>query len=388
MINPDMKELIFSFLIADVTITLFMILLSLHNRKKYRGLDAWVAAFILQNLAVILIVIRGLVPDWISIVLSNAMIVAGLIAGLKGMASFTGVRLNQSVNYLILILFTCIEIWFTLINLSLAARTLNLAIAMVIISGQYIWLVFFKTRGIMRQLTAGIGAVYIGYAVVNLVRIINFLAGNSDSNDYFNASFFEKAVFVAYQVLFIFLAYSLALMYNQGLHVELASQEEKFAKAFNSSPYAILITRHSDGTILEINRGFTAVTGYSYEEAIGRTTHQLNLWMSDEDRKEFIGEVALGAVVEMQKHFRIKSGEIITGLISAEPIVVNGEKLILASINDISLQLENESLLQEKIADLERFNKSMTGRELRMIELKNEVNDLCSRLGLEKRYLN
>jgi K+-sensing histidine kinase KdpD len=36
--------------------------------------------------------------------------------------------------------------------------------------------------------------------------------------------------------------------------------------------------------------------------------------------------------------------------------------------------------------ELLRLNNAMTGRELRMVELKKEINDLCERLGQQKRY--
>lgn len=38
-------------------------------------------------------------------------------------------------------------------------------------------------------------------------------------------------------------------------------------------------------------------------------------------------------------------------------------------------------------AELKRFNDLVVGRELRMVELKAEVNELCSQLGLDPRYL-
>ncbi len=342
MINPDMRAIVFSFLIADVAITLFMILIAVQNHKRFRGINSWVAAFVLQNLAVIQIVLRGSIPDWSSLVLSNAMVVAGLWAGLKGMCSFTGVKLNQIPNYFIFILYVCIQVWFSLVNPDLPARNLNLAVVMLLFAGQYIWLIFFKADSNIRTLASGVGIVYIGYAVVNLFRIVHFFAADSTTNDYFQADIFEKIIFIAYQALFIFLAYSLALMYNRSLLFEIATQEEKFAKAFNSSPYAFLITRYSDGTILEVNRGFTVMTGYTYDEAIGRTTSQLHLWLSDSDRKEFINEMADGKFYEKQKQFRTKSGRIITGIMSAELIVVNNEKLIISSINDISPLIENE----------------------------------------------
>jgi PAS domain S-box-containing protein len=42
--------------------------------------------------------------------------------------------------------------------------------------------------------------------------------------------------------------------------------------------------------------------------------------------------------------------------------------------------------LQEKLAELERMNKLMVGRENRMIELKRELNELCRQLNLPPRY--
>ena len=342
MINPDMKAIVFSFLIADMAITLFMILIAVQNYKRFRGIKSWVAAFVLQNLGIIFIELRGIVPDWSSFVLSNTMLVAGFLAGLYGMCRFLNVKYNHIPNYLLILLFVVIQIWFSLFRPDLSARTLNIAVAMVLLSAQYIRLIFFRVTERLRQLATGVGIVFIGYAVVNMVRIADFFIGGNTNNDYFAAGLFEKVIFITYQVLFIFLAYSLALMYNRKLMSELATQEEKFSKAFDSSPYAFLITRYTDGTILEVNKGFTGITGYSYEEAVGMTTGQLHLWISDSDRTEFINELNEGRVYEKQKQFRTRSGRIITGILSAELIIVNDESLIIASINDISLLKENE----------------------------------------------
>ncbi len=386
MINPGMRAIYFSFVIADVTITMFMILFAFQNHRRFKGLNSWVISFLLQNLAVILIVLRGIIPDWSSIVLSNTILIGSLLAGLKGLCGFTGVKLNHYHNYLIIALLGIIQAWFTYVDPDLSVRNLSLAVAMLLLSAQFVWLVFISVDRNMRKLAAAIGMVYIGSSMVSLFRIINFFTGDKTSDDYFQADTFEKMVFIAYQVIFIFLSYTLALMYNRWLHFKIAAQEEKFARAFNSSPCAILLTRFSDGEIIELNKGFTKITGYDYKDAIGHTTESLGLWIQEGERSKFTRELSGGGIYEKKERFRTKSEKIITGSLSAELIYINNEKMIITSINDISLLTQKEMLLHEKVNDLERINKFMMGRELRMIELKNEINELREKLGLEKRY--
>ena len=47
---------------------------------------------------------------------------------------------------------------------------------------------------------------------------------------------------------------------------------------------------------------------------------------------------------------------------------------------------EKERALKEKIDELERFNDLSVGRELKMIDLKKEVNQLLLRLGEKEKY--
>ena len=64
----------------------------------------------------------------------------------------------------------------------------------------------------------------------------------------------------------------------------LRRSEDKFAKAFRTSPDAININRMRDGQYLEINDGFTAMTGYTPAEVIGKTSLEINIWADPQDR--------------------------------------------------------------------------------------------------------
>ncbi len=52
----------------------------------------------------------------------------------------------------------------------------------------------------------------------------------------------------------------------------------------------------------------------------------------------------------------------------------------------IQHQAEQEKQLSEQLAELERFNRLTVGRELRMIQLKREVNEMAAKAGLEAPY--
>jgi two-component system CheB/CheR fusion protein len=59
---------------------------------------------------------------------------------------------------------------------------------------------------------------------------------------------------------------------------------------------------------------------------------------------------------------------------------------VVVTFVDITKLKTAEEELRQRTDELSRFNSAMTGREERMIELKQEVNDLCRRLGEEPRY--
>ncbi len=74
--------------------------------------------------------------------------------------------------------------------------------------------------------------------------------------------------------------------------------------------------------------------------------------------------------------------------ISNNPILNDNEDVIGVAviIRDLTASKKMEEQLTVKMRELERFNKIMVGRENRMIDLKQEINDLCSELDLPLRY--
>jgi PAS domain S-box-containing protein len=117
----------------------------------------------------------------------------------------------------------------------------------------------------------------------------------------------------------------------------LRRSEDKFAKAFRTSPDSININRMRDGLYLEINDGFTAMTGYTPADVAGKTSLEINVWANPNDRARLAQALREhGEVVGLEAEFRMKDGSIRTGLMSARLIEVSGEPCILSITRDIT----------------------------------------------------
>ena len=117
----------------------------------------------------------------------------------------------------------------------------------------------------------------------------------------------------------------------------LQASEERFAKAFHSSPDAITITERDSGRYIEVNEGFTRITGYQPEEVIGRTAFDLNIWAYPEERRQMIERLSQnGQVLHMEMHGRHREGEIRLVDVSVQPIEINGLPCLLLTARDIS----------------------------------------------------
>ncbi|QDY40192.1 hypothetical protein CHR26_00010 [Pseudomonas putida] len=77
---------------------------------------------------------------------------------------------------------------------------------------------------------------------------------------------------------------------QQRAEAALQSSEEKFAKAFHSSP-AITITERHSGRYLEINDGFCRLTGYSAADVVGHTVYEIGIWADDKQRSALLAEL-------------------------------------------------------------------------------------------------
>ncbi|MBU5611649.1 PAS domain S-box protein [Geomonas azotofigens] len=126
----------------------------------------------------------------------------------------------------------------------------------------------------------------------------------------------------------------------------LLKSEEKFSRAFSGNPAAIALTRLEDGVFLEVNETWEALTGYSRDEAIGRSGR--HLWPDPEAVQRFLAQLHdTGTLRGWEQDFYRKNGERFIAQLSSQLLAVGGEQVILSTLVDITQLKQTEAALRD-----------------------------------------
>jgi two-component system CheB/CheR fusion protein len=160
---------------------------------------------------------------------------------------------------------------------------------------------------------------------------------------------------------------------------------EEWERTFDSVPdiIAILDDRHR---IVRVNRAMAERLGVTSEACIGLNCHQS---VHGTDAPPGFCPYALtladGLEHAVEVHDERLGGDF---LVTTTPLLNEHGKMFgtVHMARDITERKRAETEILRHVEELERFNRATVGRELRMIELKKEVNELCAHLGEQKRY--
>lgn len=176
----------------------------------------------------------------------------------------------------------------------------------------------------------------------------------------------------------------------------LRQSEERFQKAFRMLPVPSAVLRGGDLVLLDINDAFSAVTGYTSPDVVGRLVEDTAIWL-DNAHAEIARRLAAGESVR-NAEFRMgrKNGEPIDALVSAENVAINGQDCVLLAWLDITERKRSEvelvsaietvmqdaswfsHSLVEKLANVRRPGRATTARLDDLTKREREVFDgLC-----------
>ena len=174
-------------------------------------------------------------------------------------------------------------------------------------------------------------------------------------------------------------------------------REATLRKIFEASLDCITIRRLRDGRFLDVNKEFLRTIGYSREEVLGRTAEELGGWADPAQFAEYSRKVRTdGRARNMEADFRVKSGHVVPGLISAEVVELGGEPCVVSVMRDISTirAMEREliaarEVLAAEVRDLEESRQRLSDSEAKLRKVLEATGDAITinRLS-DGRYLD
>ena len=135
------------------------------------------------------------------------------------------------------------------------------------------------------------------------------------------------------------------------IQAALELSEAKFSTVFKTSPDSVNINRLSDGLYLDVNDGFTEMTGFTRDDVQGKTSADIAIWADPGTREQVVAALgAAGVLRNFEMRYRRKNGTIGTGLMSGRVMDVEGEPCFLSITRDITERKGFETALQQSEA--------------------------------------
>ncbi|WP_459207503.1 bifunctional diguanylate cyclase/phosphodiesterase [Pseudomonas sp. MLB6B] len=122
--------------------------------------------------------------------------------------------------------------------------------------------------------------------------------------------------------------------------------EQKFASVFEQCPDILVIARHSDGRLLEVNEAFETQTGLKRSEVLGHTATELGLWEVEDNAPGLLERLHHGGIRNLEMTFLRSDGQRFTGLTSAETFDLDGVLALVVAVRDISQLKQTQQQLQ------------------------------------------
>jgi PAS domain S-box-containing protein len=378
MFELDVRTIVFMSSLLNILSFVVIALLWLQNHKKFHGVSFWLADYFLQVLAVYLLYLRGIIPDYISVLLPNCLILIGIVLLLVGFQRFLGIRYTQIPNILLLVVFIGIQTYFTFEpNLNYRTYLVNFGIMVFCIQGALI--LWHGLDSGLRHVTRGSALALMILVVVTAARIVELVISPNSNNDIFKSGSADMVFYTLQQLAMIYLTFNLILMFNRRLlretlqnetalkvktellsseivehqQTEAALKESEFfnSSLLSSAPYAIIVS-NPDTSVRYVNPAFERLIGFSSQEVLGLKTPYP--WWCEEsiDQIEFEnGEGQKTPDIFSERCYKKRNGEMLWVEVHVRPIMQDGKPLyFLANWVNITQRKQAEEELKRRNA--------------------------------------
>ena len=394
IIIMDLKTILILTAFSNVLIFIFLFLFLKLSIVRNKIFDIYTYGKLIQAIGWVLLILRGVAPDIISIAVANSLIIIGFGVEIFSISSYNIKRLKYRPKIFGIIAAILVVVFLILTNfedyIRIAYMSLVFFIWLIIASQQLI--VFSKKNKL--QLAAGI--IFAFFSIFSLVRTFSVLLFYK-TDALFDTNTIQSIV---YSALFLFnfvSALLLLLLLKEQDEETIKLSEEKF-KIFTELLPQIVFEVNNKGQIIYLNKQAFKLTGFSPRDLKKGLNISDVFVKEDLDRvlKNFkatmVGKGQTGTEYSVQK----RSGEKFPVLIYSSPIIEDNKVMGLRGIIvDITNSKKTEQEIQKLSIAVEQSSNTIVITDTDgNIEYANpKFEDLTGysikeALGLNPRILN
>ncbi|MBN2007450.1 MAG: PAS domain S-box protein, partial [Anaerolineae bacterium] len=354
----DVRTLLITQTLSYALCTGVVALLWHQNRRRFAGLGFWLAHSAMQTLGMALLTLRGIVPDWLSMIVGNVLLVGGMIVLYIGLERFVGQHSRQYHNGVLLLAFTLFHSYFTYVQPDLAARNINISVALTLICFQCAWLLLRRVEPEMRAMTRWTGLLSAVYIVFGVARIVvNVLMSPGD--DFLRETdVLDALLILVYQLFFIAVTFSLFLMINRRLFMDVQVQktglqegEARYRQLIELLPDALVVYR--DGIVSFVNSAMVKLLAATGEEdLVGQSVFDfVHPDYQPQARRRTAATLATGEMSpSMEQKLLRLDGSVIDVEVTTARLDYQGQPALQTLVRDITARKQSEAALRQSEA--------------------------------------
>lgn len=349
MANLDIRTLSF---VATASALLLALGLNVVNRviAKDASLRRWAWAASLSALGYVLLALRTVVPDVLSIVVGNTLLVVGLVWFYRGNCQYQG-RPSSDLGLGLLVLATAgLLAYFTYLTPSLVARVCIFSAACALV-------LFLCGSVLLRGGEAGdrgvrwfVAAIYMVSCTFMAVRALATWWTTVPGQDFLLLSSpihtFSLAVGVAGHLL---LGIGLPLLVATRMQHQLARSESRFRGAFEAAAHGMALVS-IEGRFIKVNAALCAMLGYTEAELLATDFQTISHPHDLADDEAHVRALLDGREdsYQMEKRYLHKTGRILWIQLSSSLVRTKegGPVHFVAQIQDITERKSASERLQ------------------------------------------
>ncbi len=315
--------------------------------KTHKGIGWWSLASALFSLGFLFNFLR-VIPELenISIVANNILFVSAMYFFYWGVIRFFDKKERHGWLLIFSITIIIIAIIFTYFNYNLHHRRINLSLGISVLSFVIARFIFIHKNTGAHTSSNFLSIIFFLFGSFFAFRLLDALPSQLE-NDLFASTKMQIATYLGTMTASSLWTFGFILLVNQKMQHENLKSKENLKQIFDTNPDGIMIFAVDNSKLVNLNSGFTNLTGFSSKETIGKKGSDINLWKNSEDWELITEEtIKIGFINNFETQLLRKDGSQFSCLMSANTIAIDSIPHIIIVIRDITDRKQTKERLR------------------------------------------